>query len=92
MYPNLKLAIFKKGIHQNHLSKALGINEANLSKIIRGYREPSETQRRKLAIYLDADASWLFEKYEAGSQSVGSTSSETQRDHGESGRNPENRQ
>ena len=64
MYPNLKLAIFKKGIHQNHLSKVLGINEANLSKIIHGYREPSESQRRSLATYLESDEAWLFERFD----------------------------
>jgi transcriptional regulator with XRE-family HTH domain len=92
MYPNLKLAIFKKGIHQNHLSKVLGINEANLSKIIRGYREPSESQRQLLAKYLEAEVAWLFEKYETGAQTRGNESSEAQRDHVESGRNSENRQ
>lgn len=64
MYPNLKLAIFKKGIHQNHLSKVLGINEANLSKIIHGYREPSESQRRLLAAYLESEEAWLFERFD----------------------------
>jgi transcriptional regulator with XRE-family HTH domain len=64
MYPNLKLAIFKKGIRQNHVSKILGINEANLSKIIHGFREPSESQRRLLATYLESDESWLFERFE----------------------------
>jgi len=64
MYPNLKLAIFKKGMQQNQVSKILGINEANLSKIIRGYREPSLSQRRMLANYLNLDETWLFERYE----------------------------
>jgi len=64
MYPNLKLAIFKKGIHQNLLARNLGLNEAILSKIIRGNREPSDSQREMLARYLEADESWLFEKYE----------------------------
>ena len=91
MYPNLKLAIFKKGIHQNQLSKVLGINEANLSKIIRGYREPSETQRVMLARYLEADAAWLFEKYENGAQAGASRNPEVQREHLESGSNPDNR-
>ena len=66
MYPNLKIAIFKRGIHQNRISKMLGINEANLSKIIHGYREPSESQRRLLAAYLEMDESWLFERFEGG--------------------------
>jgi transcriptional regulator with XRE-family HTH domain len=64
MYPNLKLAIFKQGIHQNRLARELGINEFVLSKIIHGYREPSETVRRLLASYLRVDELWLFEKYE----------------------------
>ncbi len=64
MYPNLKLAIFKRGIHQNQLARVLGLNEALLSKIIRGYRKPSETQRRLLATYLEADEEWLFERFE----------------------------
>jgi transcriptional regulator with XRE-family HTH domain len=64
MYPNLKLAIFKRGIHQNRLARLLGINEAILSKIIHGYREPSDSQRRLLAGYLAEDESWLFEKYD----------------------------
>jgi transcriptional regulator with XRE-family HTH domain len=63
MYPNLKLAIFKRGLHQNHLAKAVGINEAVLSKIIRGYREPSATLRRALAEYLQMDEEWLFEEF-----------------------------
>jgi transcriptional regulator with XRE-family HTH domain len=64
MYPNLKLEIFKRGIRQNNLARELGMNEANLSKIIRGYREPSGSQRQLLAQYLGVDESWLFEKYE----------------------------
>jgi transcriptional regulator with XRE-family HTH domain len=64
MYPNLKLAIFKKGIHQNLLARDLGLNEAILSKIIRGNREPTGTQREMLAQYLQAEESWLFERYE----------------------------
>jgi transcriptional regulator with XRE-family HTH domain len=64
MYPNLKLAIFKKGLQQNELSRIVGINEANLSKIIRGYRRPSESQKRVLATYLEADETWLFESYD----------------------------
>jgi transcriptional regulator with XRE-family HTH domain len=92
MYPNLKIAIFKRGIHQNQISKVLGINEANLSKIIRGYREPSETQRVMLAKYLEMDAAWLFEKYENDAHAGASRHSNAQRDHLESGRNPDQRQ
>lgn len=69
MYPNLKLQIFRRGIHQNHLARELGMNETILSKIIRGYREPSEVQRKVLATYLKVDETWLFEKYDAISES-----------------------
>ncbi|MFZ0878155.1 MAG: helix-turn-helix transcriptional regulator [Candidatus Acidiferrales bacterium] len=64
MYPNLKLEIFKRGIHQNQLSRAVGINEAVLSKIIRGYREPSADERSLLSSYLQSEESWLFEKFD----------------------------
>ena len=64
MYPNLKLQIFKRGIHQNHLARNVGIDETLLSKIIHGYREPTLTQRRSLANYLSVEEAWLFEKYE----------------------------
>ncbi len=64
MYPNLKLQIFRRGNHQNQMSKALGIGESVLSKIIHGYREPTPSQRELLAAFLEADESWLFEKYE----------------------------
>jgi transcriptional regulator with XRE-family HTH domain len=62
MYPNLKLQIFMLGIHQNHIARALGIDESVLSKIIHGYREPSDTQRKQLAGYLKVEESWLFER------------------------------
>ncbi len=64
MYPNLKLEIFKRGIHQNYLAKLLGIHEAILSKIIHGFREPSEPQRKLLASFLGVDEGWLFERYD----------------------------
>lgn len=74
MYPNLKLEIFKHGIRQNHLARALGIDETILSRIIHGYREPSATLRKMLADYLQAEENWLFEKYNnAGSPVVTSS-------------------
>ncbi len=64
MFPNLKLQIFRRGSHQNQLAKAVGIDETVLSKIIRGYRAPTATQRKILAGYLGADEAWLFERLE----------------------------
>lgn len=69
MYANIKLQIFRKGIHQNQLARTLGMDETLLSKIIRGYREPSEAQRKQLADYLEANEQWLFEKSEFSSPS-----------------------
>lgn len=90
MYPNLKMAIFKKGIHQNRISKTLGINEANLSKIIHGYREPSQTQRRLLAAYLETDETWLFERFETAVPSGTTGAAQPQREPKEREFNSEN--
>jgi ribosome-binding protein aMBF1 (putative translation factor) len=65
MYANIKLQIFRKGIHQNQLAQRLGIDETLLSKIIRGFREPSKAQRKQLADYLQASEQWLFDKSDA---------------------------
>ena len=64
MYPNLKLQIFKSGIHQNHLARELGLTDTVLSKIIHGYRQPTGQQRKLLSEFLKADEGWLFEKYD----------------------------
>ncbi len=64
MYPNLKLQIFKLGIHQNHIARALRIDESVLSKIIHGFRQPSDVQRKQLADFLKVEETWLFEKYD----------------------------
>ena len=69
MYPNLKLQIFKSGIHQNHLARQLGLTDTVLSKIIHGYRQPTKEQRRLLAEYLSVDENWLFEKYDVNASS-----------------------
>lgn len=64
MLPNLKFQIFRRGSHQNKLAKAVGIDETLLSKIIHGYRTPTAAQRKLLALHLEADEAWLFERYE----------------------------
>jgi transcriptional regulator with XRE-family HTH domain len=65
MFPNLKLQIFRRGDRQNHLAKAVGIDETVLSKIIHGYRVPTPAQRQVLASYLEAEEEWLFESFDA---------------------------
>lgn len=64
MYPNLKLRIFKLGLRQNQMARELKLCESQLSKIINGYREPTETERALLARYLDVEEAWLFEQHE----------------------------
>jgi transcriptional regulator with XRE-family HTH domain len=64
MYPNLKLQIFKRGERQINLAKQTGISEPILSKIIHGYREPTEAERKLIASQLQADEAWLFERFE----------------------------
>jgi transcriptional regulator with XRE-family HTH domain len=60
MYTNLKLLIWRSRLHQNRMAQEIEIDEALLSRIINGFREPTADQRRKIARYLDADEEWLF--------------------------------
>lgn len=44
------------------MAKMLGIDEAHLSKIVNGFREPSDNLRTQIAEILHCDAEWLFHK------------------------------
>ena len=70
IYPNLKLRIYTAGIRQNRLAKMIGIDEAYLSKIINGFREPSGSVRELIAEVLNSDPEWLFEKFQISSESL----------------------
>ncbi len=61
MYPNLKLQLWKTGVRQNRLAMQLGIDEAMLSKIVNGFRQPSPAIRERIAALLQSDEEWLFE-------------------------------
>ena len=65
MYPNLKLRMFKLGVRQNHVAKELGMDDPTLSKIIHGYKVPSDREKQLLADYLSSNEEWLFEKYDS---------------------------
>jgi transcriptional regulator with XRE-family HTH domain len=69
IYPNLKLRIYTVGMRQNRLAKMLGIDEAYLSRIINGYREPSGNIRESLAEILHSDSEWLFHKVQVNDES-----------------------
>lgn len=60
MYLNLKLSIWQAGLRQNRLAQALKMDEALLSKIINGFRQPTAEQRRLIANLLQKDEQWLF--------------------------------
>jgi transcriptional regulator with XRE-family HTH domain len=62
MYLNLKLQLFKTGMRQNRLAQQLGVDESILSKIVNGFREPSQEMRTRIATMLQSDEEWLFER------------------------------
>ena len=61
MYPNLKLELWKAGIRQNRLAQMLGVDETMLSRIMNGFREPSQQMRIRIAELLQRDETWLFD-------------------------------
>jgi transcriptional regulator with XRE-family HTH domain len=60
MYLNLKVAIWQTGLRQNRLAQTLNMDEALLSRIINGFREPTAEQRSRIAQVLQKDEQWLF--------------------------------
>jgi transcriptional regulator with XRE-family HTH domain len=60
MYLNLKVSIWQSGLRQNRLAQALNMDEALLSRIINGFREPTAAQRTNIAQALRKDETWLF--------------------------------
>lgn len=77
MYPNLKLQLWKTGIRQNRLAQMLGMDEAALSKIVNGYREPGAALRKSIAGLLQSDEAWLFRRYEQGPAVIPPTDGKT---------------
>jgi transcriptional regulator with XRE-family HTH domain len=60
MYLNLKLCLLRLGLRQNQMAQAIQVDEALLSRIINGFREPTSSQRRMIAQFLQEDEEWLF--------------------------------
>jgi len=75
MYPNLKLQLWRIGIRQNRLAQMLGMDETMLSRIVNGFRAPSEETRAKIASLLHSDEQWLFESADEANNSDGHTHS-----------------
>ena len=53
--------MYRTGMRQNVLARQLGIQEAQLSRIINGARRPGEALRARIAEALRENADWLFE-------------------------------
>jgi transcriptional regulator with XRE-family HTH domain len=70
IYPNLKLRIYTTGIRQNRLARMLGIDEAHLSRIINGFRQPSGDIREQIATILQSDPEWLFHRMHVSDESL----------------------
>jgi transcriptional regulator with XRE-family HTH domain len=49
-------------MRQNRLAKLVGIDEANLSRIINGVHAPKQKMREDIAAVLGCNAEWLFER------------------------------
>jgi transcriptional regulator with XRE-family HTH domain len=54
--------MYTTGMRQNRLAKLVGIDEANLSRIVNGVRVPKQQMRQEIATVLGCDAEWLFER------------------------------
>ncbi len=71
MYPNLKLQLWRSGIRQNRLAQILTLDETTLSRIVNGFRTPSEKLKADIAAVLQCDPSWLFQRSDATTLSQG---------------------
>ena len=60
MFTNLKMLLWRSRIHQNKMAQETQMDEAVLSRIINGFREPTPEQQGRIARYLNADEAWLF--------------------------------
>ena len=64
MYPNLKFQLWRSGIRQNRLAQMLEMDETTLSRIVNGYRTPSEQLKGAIAAVLRCESEWLFQRNE----------------------------
>ena len=64
MYPNLRLQLWRRRIRQNQLARMLEIDETILSRIMNGFRQPCAEMRKQIALLLESDEVWLFEREE----------------------------
>ncbi len=61
----LKMAIFQSGYNQGDIAVASGLSDSKLSRIIRGYAQPTRDEKRLLALALRSSQAALFPVLEA---------------------------
>ena len=52
----------RRGLSQLATAKLLGVPQPTLSKIVNGFREPSQDLRGRIASLLESQEDWLFER------------------------------
>ena len=70
MYPNLKMQMWKTGIRQNRLAQMLSMDETTLSRMVNGFRRPTDELRERIARALQCDQEWLFQEAEPAPQTL----------------------
>jgi len=65
MQEKLKLTLFRRQITQSELAKALGVSDAQMSRIVRGHSRCRAKRRRMIAQFLGVSEHELFPRYSA---------------------------
>jgi DNA-binding XRE family transcriptional regulator len=62
IFPNtkLKVALMKKGLSQRDLAFGIRHDESRISRIIKGYEQPSEQLKQAIADFLDVEIGEIF--------------------------------
>ena len=55
----IKTLLMQQGLTQISVAHHLGMSESDLSKIVNGYREPSDELKHKLSSYLNTEVGIL---------------------------------
>jgi len=65
MQEKLKLTLFRKQVTQSQLAKALGLSDAQMSRIVRGHSRCRAKRRRMIAQFLGVCEQELFPRSSA---------------------------
>ena len=61
-YPNVRYAIYIRGLTQQRLASSVGMSESRLCRCGRGTQEFTPEERARIARFLRFDEQWLFER------------------------------